>query len=340
MGTSRQFTLGLIWAVGIATIVGSQLQEDKPPPAPPVPVTVQYDLTADSLARDVGVRTSEVSDVLLSGNYSANQGNTLTLDRDSVVLDTSSKFTITITESSDDLPVDSASLIEVADGIDLGLANPESGRFTSLFSGTTTSVTFTASGVDVLIEQPDATTDQYSLTEFESAEDDNDATVDLRMASAAYNMFNVVLRTAILMEDIIDDIEANKTTLEAMGTGSPLTLSCDNTTTSGVTHTLEWRTDATDSGQGTIGALDAFEVVYTNCENRSRGYFLRGTIPLNRYNPADEGVLSTLGIHADLSLLYISDTDNPTTPGSDSPRLNGELSLIYSEQAITRQPVE
>ncbi|MDH3645414.1 MAG: hypothetical protein OER80_01440 [Gammaproteobacteria bacterium] len=337
MNVSKPLGLGLIWAVGIITIIASSFQDEETV-TPPVPVTVSYLLSSltTPLARELETRSAELTVLSLSGSYNANQGDRLTLERNSIELDTNSGFVATVTPKTMDELLDGQTAFEVTVALDVGLGhNPVAGQFSSLFSGTTTLVTVTASGVDVAVGA--AAPESFGWSTFVAIEDDTNATLDMRMASAAYNMIEVVLRATQLAEDIVADIEANKASLEGMNIGTTLALTCDNTTDEGDGQSrLLWTIDAAGTGQGVIGDNDAFEARYGDCRDATRSRYLDGEVLLDSYDPADIAELSIFAVNVDLRSLFVSETltDIDTTPSASSPRFNGQLALSYTEQAI------
>lgn len=340
MSYPRYFALALLWIAGIATIIGSSLEEERPPPPPPVPVTVQFDLgTPSGLERKLETRTDDISGVDFFGSYSANQDETLTLDRNTLALDVSSSFTLDIDPDtgSDELLMGRSDII-ITELLDAGLTgNPDTGQFTSNFDGTTTTVTANTSEVDVLVEGGSGA-ETFSWSDFEAAETDETLSLDIRMASAAYNNLVAVLVLARIAEDLIDAIDDNKTMLESMNLNSRLALTCDNND-SDASHELSWTLDPPGTGQGEVGPGDEFEAEYTNCETDSLNVFLDGRVPLEDYDPDDSSSLETRGIVADFNTLYLSDTAiiGSLTPSSDTPRFRGELSIRLQENAISRR---
>lgn len=326
--------LSLLWIIGIATIIGSSLEEERPPPLPPVPVTVQFSLVAPSgLERKLETRTDDINGLTLLGIYSANQGEQLTLDRSTLALAVTSGFTVLTTADvgTDELLM-GESFIVITALFDASLTgNPDSGRFTSDFAETTTTVTVTSSGVDALVEGS-AGAVSYNWSEFESAEDDETLSLDLRMASAAYNILDAILVTARTTENLLYSIDDNKSMIEAMNLDSPLSLSCDNTATNASLE-LRWTLDPAGSGQGTVSVGDEFEAEYSNCQTASLGVYLDGRILLDNYDPDENGSLETVGIIGDLNPLYLSDAaiNSSPTPGSVTPRLKGKLSISLQE---------
>ncbi|MBT8136641.1 MAG: hypothetical protein KJO54_06480, partial [Gammaproteobacteria bacterium] len=261
-------------------------------------------------------------------------GATLTLDRSFVELNNTSRFTLNVTAKTTDELLEGTADFNVTAPLDVGLdRNPTAGQFSTLFDGTTTLVSVTANGVETIVGDS-MTTDSYSWSDFAALEDDNDAALDLRMASAAYNMIEVVLRTSLLLEDIITDVEDNKTVLEGMNLNQSLALTCDNTAADGNGESvLFWTTDASGSGAGSIGDGDAFEARYENCRDSSRSHFLEGSVLLENYDPAGDTGFSIFSIDGDLRALFLADAeiDLGTTPADASPRYNGTLFLFYVE---------
>ncbi len=329
--------LALLWTVGILTILASSLEEEGPPSNPPTPTVVDYSLTslASPLTQDIDTRTVTLDDLILSGEYSANQGDKLTLDR-VITLDANSRYKITVTATDPDELLDGTADVEIAAALDVGLGHdPAAGQLTTLLDGTTTVVTVNGGGVDV-VTGDSPTADFFSFDDFAAKEDDNDATVDLRMAAAAWNIIDVVLRATLLAESIIDDVESNKTTLEGMNLDSDLALTCDNTAAEREgRYILFWTGDAAGSGAGTIGDGDAFEARFENCRNLDRERYRDGTVALDGYNPDDSDGFSIFGVEVEMTELFLAEgevDDLLTTPTAESPRINGELFLFYIEQ--------
>ncbi|MDH3589184.1 MAG: hypothetical protein OEQ74_07260 [Gammaproteobacteria bacterium] len=336
MNVGKFAAMTLIWIAGVMTIIASSSTDDDEPVLA-VPVTVDFTLTtlAVPLKRELETRTAELDTLSLHGSYSANQGDKLTLDRSSITLDTGSEFQITITAETTEELLAGAADIAVSAAFDIGIGhNPVAGRFSSLFGGTTTVVTVTSGGVDVVIGGA-TTADFHSWSDFEDREDDENADLNLRMASAAYNMFDVVLRATLLAEDIIDDVEDNKETLEGMF-NSALTLTCNNTADEGEGQSrLLWTADASGSGADLIGQGDAFEARYVNCRDANLDRILDGNMALANYNPDNDTGFSIFGIDATLFELFFSETpvDIDTVIDATSPRYSGTLRLSYTETA-------
>lgn len=332
---TRRILLALVWLAGLITIVASSLT-DEDPADPPVPVTVDFTIASleTPLSREVETRRVEIDDMLMGGRYDSTQGATLTLDRSSIELNNTSRFTVTVVAKTTDELLQGTADFDVTAPLDVGLdRNPTAGQFSTLFDGTTTLVSVTGSGVDTIIGDS-MTTESYSWSDFSALEDDNDAALDLRMASAAYNMIEVVLRATLLLEDIITDVEDNKTVLEGMNLNQSLALACDNAAADGDGESvLFWTTDASGTGAGSIGDGDAFEARYENCRDTGRSHFLEGSVLLENYDPAGDTGFSIFNIDGDLRALFLADAqiDLSTTPADASPRYNGTLFLFYVE---------
>lgn len=322
-------------ALGIATLLGSQLEE-REPSAPPIPVTVDFSLTgpASGLSRETDTRTATLAALDIRGDYPSQRSNRLSLTRTRVTFDAGSSFDLEILPQTTSERLQGTAAIELSQRLDLGVArDPTTGQFTSLFEGTTTLVNATASGAEVLVGDA-AAPDTFTWQAFSAVADDNDAVADLRMASSAFNMMRVVLRAVRIAEDLIDDIENNRTTLEGMGVGSPLTLGCDNGTDDGTGESrLFWRRDAVGSGQGSIGIGDDFEARYENCRRANRDRFLEGVLLASGYVPQTGTGLRSLGMDLDFRSLFDAETmiDIDTTASGTAPRYDGQISLSFTE---------
>lgn len=343
MSRRAKTSLALIWAAGIATILASSLEEEEPF-VPPEPVNVAFTLAslANPLTRTIDTRVAELDDLLVTGDYRANKGARLTLDRTSLTLDLNTRFTIRMTATDPDETLDGTADFSVTDPLDVGIDhNPVGGQFQSVYRSedgdTTTLVTVTGSGVNVAIGG--AMQQSLNWSDFEAREDDSNAEIDLRLASAAYNMIETVLRVTLLTENIVDDVEQNKTMLESLGllADPPLSLDCDNTQTQGEGESvLLWTADPPGAGAGSVGANDGFEARYENCRDAGSNRFLQNNVSLSSYNPADSSGFSVFGVAADFSELFVSETETSNltaVPRPTSPRIDGGLSLLYVETA-------
>lgn len=335
LNASARLSLALVVTAGILTLLGSELEE-REPSAPPVPVTVAFALTgpAVGLARELETRTATLGNLQLRGDYASQQGNRLSLNRTRVSLDPGSSFGIAVRAKSSSELLEGTAAIEIVDLFDIGVTRaPTTGQFTSDFDGTTTIVTATAAGAEVLVG--DATAPAvFSWERFAGLADDAGAGLDVRMASAAFTMMRAVLRAVLLAEDLIDDIENNRTELEGIGVGTPLTLDCTNTTEDGDGESrLFWRRDAVGTGQGSVGIGDDFEARYENCRRARSRRFLEGEIFADDYVPQTGSGLRSFGIDLDLRSLFDAEAmiDLDTTPSTSAPRYTGELSLSYTE---------
>ena len=340
MNRLRFLLTGLVVATGLVTLLASSLTDEEED-EPAVPVTVDYTLqTPESgLSRALETRRAIASGVRLAGSYDANSGDGLTLDRSIVNLDATGGFSLQIVPSGDELLTGTA-MIDVGSPIDFGLdRNPTTGRYSSDFDGTTTVVDVTSSGVDLLVG--DATQPvSVSWSDFEAREDDADADLDERMASAAYNMLSAILRATVAVEDIVADVERERGMLESIGVVSTvdgLDVSCDNSATDGgdpAMARLTWTFDATGTGQGELGVNDSFVAEYRNCLDSRTSRFLDGTVLFSNYDPDRGAGLRTLAVTAELSQLFNSEdavADFDTVASVASPLYDGFLTLDYVE---------
>lgn len=337
MNTRNASLLAIVVTAGILSALGSSLEE-RPPRAPPVPVDVEYAMSGpvDGLSRERETLLATVGLLDLSGSYRSTQGSRLSLDRTAIEIDSGSRFDLTITPKADD-PLEGTTQIEISAPLDIGLAtNPVAGQYTSLYDGTSTVITVAGNGVDVLTGSA-ASPERFGWDAFRALESDTAAPQHTRIASSALNMLRVLLRAALLAEDMIDDVEANRTVLEGMNVGSALELTCNNGSGDGAAERrLIWTGDATGPGQGSIGAGDNFESIYRNCLRTARSRFLDGNMIARRYIPATGSGLHTFGIDMDLRNLFVSETmiDIATRPSDTTPRLDGEFTLRYSETVV------
>lgn len=337
MNTTRLITLAVIVAAGLVTLFGSSLEERTPRP-PPVPVTVDYALSGPSagLSRETGTLTARLDNLDMGGSYASEQGQVMTLDRTALEFASGSSFSVTVIPKDDEL-LEGTAAIEITAPIDIGLStNPVDGQFTSLFDGTSTVVTVVGGGVDVITGSA-VSPQRYNWSEFRAFGGDDSAPPDTRMAATALNMLRVVLRAALLAEDLLDDVETHRVTLEGMNVGSSLEIDCDNTATDGASEArLIWTSDAVGAGQGSIGSGDDFEARYRNCLRSNRGRFLEGDIIADNYSPAVGDGLRSFGINADLRNLFVAEStvNVDTTPSDTAPRYDGQLTLRYQENAV------
>lgn len=329
--------LAVIITLGLATLLGSELEE-RSPRLPPVPATVSFTVAGpgQGLARELATRTDRLDSLRLVGRYAADLGQRLTLTRTSVTFDAGSSFTLTVIPSDASELLDGAAEIDITEALDVGLArDPTDGQFTSQFDGTTTVVTASASGVDIEIGDA-ATATSLSWRDFSALAADDGAALDERMASAAYNMLRVVLRALRLAEDAIDDVEDNKGMLESMNLNTQLELPCDNGSDDGNGESgLIWRRDATGDGQGTIGRGDDFEARYDNCLRAARSRFLDGEIDIRDYLPQTGSAPRSLGADIEFGSLFVAENpvDFATTPSASTPRYDGQIDISYVEAA-------
>ena len=330
----------LVIVTGLVTLLASSLtDEDEDEPA--VPVTVNYTLqtAGTGLSRALETRRGIASGMQLTGSYDANSGDGLSLDRSIVNFDATSGFSLQIVPSGDEVLTGTA-MIDITSTIDYGLdRDPTVGRFSSDFDGTTTVVDVTSSGVDLLVG--DATQAvSLSWSDFEAREDDADANLDERMASAAYNMLSAILRAVVAIENMVSDVESDRDMLESIGVVSTvdgLDVDCDNRQTDdgdSPMARLTWTFDATGTGQGELGAGDSFVAEYRNCRDSRTDRFLDGTVLFSDYFPDRGAGLRMLEVTAEISQLFNSEVavaDFDTVASAASPLYDGFLTLDYVE---------
>ncbi len=333
----RHVPLALVMAAGLLTLLASSLEEEDII-LPPVPVTVEYRLeTPTSFKREQDSRDGTVTALVLTGDYrNANSGDGLSLNRTVVRLDTGGSFTLAIDATGNEM-LEGTSEIDISSTLDFSLQrNPTGGGFESLFGNTRTIVeVLSSSNVNVIVGDDDGlplTWSAFVASEGEPADD-----LNVRMASAAYNMLSSILRAVLVIEDIVSDIETESSMLESMGSGTLLTLECENRSTDEgdpPSASLKWIDDTTGAGQGDVGIDDSFEAFYTNCRDSVRNRFLDGRVELSDYLPDRGSGLRRLGVSAGLFDLFNSVdavTEGITEPTVESPRYTGELTLDYRE---------
>lgn len=337
MTRTERLRVAIVVALGIATLLGSELEERTPSP-PPVAATVSFTIDGPSpgFARELATRTDRLDGLRLIGTYASTLGDRLTLTRTTVTFDPGSGFTLTVIPSDADELLDGAADIDITEALDIGLTrDPTGGQLTSQYDGTTTVVTATTSGVDVEIGDA-VTATSYSWADFVALADDDSAALDERMASAAFSMLRVVLRALRLAEDVIDDVEDNRDMLEAMNLNTQLEVPCDNGTEDGTGESgLIWRRDATGDGQGTIGRGDDFEARYDNCLRAARSRFLDDEIDIRNYLPASGTAPRSFGADIEFGSLFVAEdpVDFSTTPSATAPRYDGPIDILYVEAA-------
>ncbi len=338
---ARGFGLAMVVTAGLATLIGSESVEDDDTEDEP-PVTVDFVIGSASVAfeRDRGDDAATVTDLRLSGDYSADAGDALSLDREFVNLNTLTAFTVEVAPADpDDVLVGIVSL-DVSETIDFRAdRDPAAGRFTTLFDGTTTIVRAgdDLSGVGITVG---GATSERTLGwgDFRSAQDDDDETIDVRMASYAYGVLETLYRVALLAEQTHLDIQDNRSDLEGSGLNEQLRLDC--TTPPGGTagaRALVWRVDAPGTGEGNAGDGDDFEVQFSDCLYRGTGRYYDGGVALDDYVFVDDQP-KRLAVDIQLTTLYEDDEEIGAlpAPAADQPRLDGQLILDYQQQDAAR----
>jgi hypothetical protein len=314
-------------AAGLWTLLASSTFEDE---EPPVPAQVQWALStaAAPVVVDDGAVRSSATSLRVAGSYEADAGDTLTVIRNGLTVDTTTRLDVDATGlDADDAFRASGTLVVISPLALDADEDPGAGQFTVTSAQTTTIATAAPDGVTLEIGTAPARF--LSWQDFRDAAADADEDEDTRLAAVAWRQVTRSLGLAGLAENLTGQIEENAQMLEAMNLNEALTLTCDNADGERV---LFWRSDAPGEGSGRVGAGDDFETRFANCLDAGVERFFEGTLTLEDYQPVT-GPDRSLGGTFDFAAVFVSEDeiDITTVPTPTSPRITGTLQLRYDE---------
>ncbi|NNF16821.1 MAG: hypothetical protein HKN70_08730 [Gammaproteobacteria bacterium] len=326
--------LAIVWCAAILLAVGSKSYDPDPAPVLP-PVMVDFVVANGGLIEfSNGTTDDSVNMANLRGSFEKPANDRITLREVPVSFDVNTSWAASVLPADPDELLRGEFSAAVTDPLEFGFdRQPAIGQIRSDFAGTSTLVTFSATGASVTLQIGGGVAQTQGFQDFRNAYTDSNRDLNERMASKAYRTLENLWLVSRISETLHREIEQQLQMFESVGLQSSLELECDNPNgTPAPSHVMRWSNDVSDAGNAGNG--DNFTVNWRNCLRNADGRYLEADMNIENYQLANDTAPRMMSYTAEALSLFFAARELPagSFPDENQERVTGRFIVSANEQ--------